>query len=150
MPDTCRAFISILGGRTCPGVEAAADAAFVLVAGGLGERLGYSGIKLALPSESATGTCFLQARCPWPPQCCALKPQAREVPMAPPMRVPRTVAPASCTHVGPRSFRVHACSLSECSNQTVRTLTTTDDQSWLSTLALDPPSVCTAPSRYGI
>ena len=45
-----------------PGVEAAADAAFVLVAGGLGERLGYSGIKLALPSESATGTCFLQAR----------------------------------------------------------------------------------------
>ena len=43
-------------------MEAAADAAFVLVAGGLGERLGYSGIKLALPSESATGTCFLQAR----------------------------------------------------------------------------------------
>ncbi len=45
-----------------PGVEAAADAAFVLVAGGLGERLGYSGIKLALPSESATGACFLQVR----------------------------------------------------------------------------------------
>ena len=42
------------------GVEAAADAAFVLVAGGLGERLGYSGIKLALPSESASGICFLQ------------------------------------------------------------------------------------------
>ena len=44
----------------CAGVEAAADAAFVLVAGGLGERLGYTGIKLALPSESASGACFLQ------------------------------------------------------------------------------------------
>jgi UDP-sugar pyrophosphorylase len=42
------------------GVEAAADAAFVLVAGGLGERLGYHGIKVALPLESASGTCFLQ------------------------------------------------------------------------------------------
>ncbi|KAL3138028.1 hypothetical protein ABBQ38_005262 [Trebouxia sp. C0009 RCD-2024] len=42
------------------GVKAAAQAAFVLVAGGLGERLGYSGIKLALPVESASGKCFLQ------------------------------------------------------------------------------------------
>ena len=46
---------------TAAGVEAAADCAFVLVAGGLGERLGYSGIKVALPSESASGACFLQA-----------------------------------------------------------------------------------------
>jgi len=42
------------------GLEQAAGAAFVLVAGGLGERLGYSGIKVALPTESATGTCYLQ------------------------------------------------------------------------------------------
>ncbi len=35
----------------------------MLVAGGLGERLGYSGIKLALPVDSARGTCFLQV---WP------------------------------------------------------------------------------------
>ena len=41
-------------------MEAAADAAFVLVAGGLGERLGYSGIKLALPADSARGACYLQ------------------------------------------------------------------------------------------
>mmetsp|Transcript_42448 Transcript_42448/g.133715 ORF Transcript_42448/g.133715 Transcript_42448/m.133715 type:complete len:610 (+) Transcript_42448:195-2024(+) len=34
--------------------------AFVLVAGGLGERLGYSGIKVALPAEITTGRCFLQ------------------------------------------------------------------------------------------
>jgi len=42
------------------GIKEACDAAFVLVAGGLGERLGYGGIKLALPSETTTGTCFLQ------------------------------------------------------------------------------------------
>ncbi|KAL3641203.1 hypothetical protein CASFOL_016171 [Castilleja foliolosa] len=42
------------------GVREARKAAFVLVAGGLGERLGYNGIKVALPLESTTGTCFLQ------------------------------------------------------------------------------------------
>lgn len=42
------------------GVREARKAAFVLVAGGLGERLGYNGIKVALPSESVTGTRFLQ------------------------------------------------------------------------------------------
>lgn len=42
------------------GVEAAGEAAFVLVAGGLGERLGYSGIKIALPADSARGASFLQ------------------------------------------------------------------------------------------
>lgn len=36
---------------------------FVLVAGGLGERLGYSGIKLELPVESATSTSFIQLYC---------------------------------------------------------------------------------------
>ncbi|KAG5050451.1 hypothetical protein JHK85_011554 [Glycine max] len=42
------------------GVLEARKAAFVLVAGGLGERLGYSGIKLALPAETTTRTCFVQ------------------------------------------------------------------------------------------
>ncbi|XP_058753226.1 UDP-sugar pyrophospharylase-like [Vicia villosa] len=42
------------------GVREARRAAFVLVAGGLGERLGYNGIKVALPAETTTGTCFLQ------------------------------------------------------------------------------------------
>lgn len=42
------------------GVREARKAAFVLVAGGLGERLGYTGIKVALPAETTTGTCFLQ------------------------------------------------------------------------------------------
>lgn len=33
---------------------------FVLVAGGLGERLGYTGAKIGLPTESTTGTLYLQ------------------------------------------------------------------------------------------
>ena len=42
------------------GLAQAGKTAFVLVAGGLGERLGYSGIKVALPSESARNVCYLQ------------------------------------------------------------------------------------------
>ncbi|GLU00953.1 hypothetical protein SLE2022_182860 [Rubroshorea leprosula] len=42
------------------GIKEAQNAAFVLVAGGLGERLGYNGIKVALPAETTTRTCFLQ------------------------------------------------------------------------------------------
>lgn len=42
------------------GIREARKAAFVLVAGGLGERLGYNGIKVALPIETTTGACFLQ------------------------------------------------------------------------------------------
>ena len=37
------------------------DCAFVLVAGGLGERLGYSKIKVSLPTELTTGTCYLES-----------------------------------------------------------------------------------------
>ncbi|KAH8064820.1 UTP-glucose-1-phosphate uridylyltransferase [Aureococcus anophagefferens] len=42
------------------GLEAARKTGFVLVAGGLGERLGYDGIKLELPVELATGKSFLE------------------------------------------------------------------------------------------
>lgn len=34
--------------------------AFVLVAGGLGERLGYKGIKVEIPIDTCTMTCFLK------------------------------------------------------------------------------------------
>ncbi|KAI3679475.1 hypothetical protein L2E82_51386 [Cichorium intybus] len=42
------------------GVKQIKNAAFVLVVGGLGERLGYNGIKVTLPMETTTGACFLQ------------------------------------------------------------------------------------------
>lgn len=41
------------------GLRNAGRCGFVLVAGGLGERLGYSGIKIALPAETATGRSFI-------------------------------------------------------------------------------------------
>jgi len=45
------------------GIKELKGAAFVLVAGGLGERLGYGGIKVALPLEITTMTCYLQFYC---------------------------------------------------------------------------------------
>ena len=45
------------------GLEAAVGLGFVLLAGGLGERLGFSGTKLALPSEIATGMTVLGLYC---------------------------------------------------------------------------------------
>ena len=44
----------------CTGLVEACKSVFVLVAGGLGERLGFSGIKVALPCETARYTSFLQ------------------------------------------------------------------------------------------
>ena len=41
------------------GLEGMAGAVFVLVAGGLGERLGYSGIKLSLETNLCTNECYL-------------------------------------------------------------------------------------------
>lgn len=42
------------------GMKEMGNVGFVLVAGGLGERLGYSGIKVGLPTEITTETCYLQ------------------------------------------------------------------------------------------
>lgn len=47
------------------GLEQAAHTAFVIVAGGLGERLGYKGIKLALPSDICTETTYLELYVKW-------------------------------------------------------------------------------------
>ena len=45
------------------GLENIGSCAFGIVAGGLGERLGYNGIKLALPTEVCTGCSFLEYYC---------------------------------------------------------------------------------------
>lgn len=42
------------------GIQAISGAVFVLVAGGLGERLGYSGIKLSLETNLCTNDCYLE------------------------------------------------------------------------------------------
>jgi UDP-sugar pyrophosphorylase len=45
------------------GMSEMAGTAYVLVAGGLGERLGYDGIKVELPAEITTETCYLDLYC---------------------------------------------------------------------------------------
>ncbi|CAD7925998.1 unnamed protein product [Amoebophrya sp. A120] len=45
------------------GMQKLGKLGFVLVAGGLGERLGYPGIKVELPVEMATELCFLNLYC---------------------------------------------------------------------------------------
>ncbi|RNF12841.1 UDP-sugar pyrophosphorylase [Trypanosoma conorhini] len=47
------------------GLRYAKQCVFVLVAGGLGERLGYSGIKLGLPVETASRRCYLEHYLGW-------------------------------------------------------------------------------------
>jgi UDP-sugar pyrophosphorylase len=45
------------------GVREIQSMAFVLVAGGLGERLGFSGIKIALPTETLTNISYIELYC---------------------------------------------------------------------------------------
>ena len=45
------------------GLREVSDCAFVLVAGGVGERLGYNGIKIALASECLTNKSFIERYC---------------------------------------------------------------------------------------
>lgn len=61
------------------GKDAFARSACVLVAGGLGERLGYSGIKVELPSETTSGTSFLGLYCQF---IAALQDPSSPVPLA--------------------------------------------------------------------
>ena len=42
------------------GIPELGKCGFVLVAGGLGERLGYNGIKVELPVQTVTGSCYLE------------------------------------------------------------------------------------------
>mmetsp|Transcript_19014 Transcript_19014/g.35432 ORF Transcript_19014/g.35432 Transcript_19014/m.35432 type:complete len:718 (+) Transcript_19014:93-2246(+) len=45
------------------GLKEVGSCGFVLVAGGLGERLGYSGIKISLPTETLTNTSYIELYC---------------------------------------------------------------------------------------
>lgn len=72
------------------GAEAFSHCACVLVAGGLGERLGYSGIKLGLPCEISSGTTFLGLYCAYI--------QALQALHAPGARVPLCIMTSDDTH----------------------------------------------------
>ena len=77
------------------GVGEAERMCFVLVAGGLGERLGYNGIKVALPVEIVTGRCFLQLYCE---HILALQHRARETSGKSDIIVPLAIMTSADTH----------------------------------------------------
>lgn len=77
------------------GVKAVKDAAFVLVAGGLGERLGYGGIKVALPTETTTGRLYLQL---YIEQILALQAESNRLSGGPASTIPLAIMTSDDTH----------------------------------------------------
>ena len=57
--QTLNAFTDEFNNAETRGLEEIKNVAFCLVAGGMGERLGYKGIKLELPVEVSTELCFI-------------------------------------------------------------------------------------------
>ncbi|KAL8450764.1 hypothetical protein Emag_003052 [Eimeria magna] len=77
------------------GLREVGDCAFVLVAGGLGERLGYGGIKLSLPVESSTCTTYIEYYCKF---IQALQAYARQQTKQHNVRLPLAIMTSGDTH----------------------------------------------------
>ncbi|RLN91165.1 hypothetical protein BBJ28_00021598 [Nothophytophthora sp. Chile5] len=76
---------------------------FVVVAGGLGERLGYQGIKLQLPVETLTHTSYLEAYVQHLLALEALANAQRKADQAP-IRVPLAIMTSDSTHEATQRF----------------------------------------------
>jgi len=77
------------------GVANFATLGFVLVAGGVGERLGYSGIKVNLPIELVTGQNFLRFYCEY---ILAAQSYARKIANNPEIELPLLIMTSQQTH----------------------------------------------------
>lgn len=77
------------------GLKAFRDAAMVLVAGGLGERLGYDGIKVSLPTESVTETSYMELYCK---QILARQEASNKLAGGPPKQVPLAIMTSDDTN----------------------------------------------------
>ena len=77
------------------GVRIFRDCAFVLVAGGLGERLGYTDIKVSLPVETTTGTPYLAL---YIRHILALQAFSNRMAGGPPRTVPLVIMTSDDTH----------------------------------------------------
>ncbi|GBG26944.1 UDP-sugar pyrophosphorylase 1 [Hondaea fermentalgiana] len=77
------------------GMKNVGKTGFVLVAGGLGERLGYNGIKVALPHEIITGKCFLEVYCA---SILALQERARSLSGDSSLEIPLAIMTSGDTH----------------------------------------------------
>lgn len=69
--------------------------AFVLVAGGLGERLGYPGTKVGIEVDSLTNKSFLEHHCDW---IAALQDRARIIMNQPDLTLPLAIMTSGDTH----------------------------------------------------
>lgn len=83
------------------GLRAAAKTTFVLVAGGLGERLGFSGIKLALPVDGCTGQSFLGMYAAW---ILAIQARARTLLEDPALELPLAIMTSGDTDKATRKL----------------------------------------------
>ena len=83
------------------GLNVVGKTAFVLVAGGLGERLGFSGIKIALPAETLTRQCFLEL---YARRILALQARAREMGGAGDLRIPLAIMTSDDTDSATRAL----------------------------------------------
>ncbi|TMW65711.1 hypothetical protein Poli38472_008353 [Pythium oligandrum] len=88
------------------GLEHAAHSAFVVVAGGLGERLGYHDIKLSLPVETLTRTSYLEADIQ---HILALESEVSRRKGVPrdKVRIPLAIMTSDATHVATEKFLEH-------------------------------------------
>ena len=71
------------------------DSAFVLVAGGLGERLGYTDIKVSLPVQSVTEQCYMDL---YVAQILAMQAKSNEAAGGTPSIVPLAIMTSGDTH----------------------------------------------------
>mmetsp|Transcript_134561 Transcript_134561/g.287912 ORF Transcript_134561/g.287912 Transcript_134561/m.287912 type:complete len:586 (-) Transcript_134561:134-1891(-) len=77
------------------GMESISRCAFCLVAGGLGERLGYPGIKIGITSEVTTGTTFMETYARF---ILAFQKHAREVTRKSGLELPLAIMTSGDTH----------------------------------------------------
>ncbi|GAB9472298.1 Udp-sugar pyrophospharylase [Globisporangium polare] len=85
------------------GLQHIGKSAFVVVAGGLGERLGYAGIKLKLPVETLTGKSYLET---YIQHLLALQALANASDTAANVRVPLAIMTSDVTHEATWEFLV--------------------------------------------
>ena len=83
------------------GVAACSNIVFCLVAGGLGERLGYSGIKLSLPTDLCTDECYLSLYAKY---ILALQHRAREMTGSTELQIPLVIMTSGDTDAATRQL----------------------------------------------
>lgn len=85
------------------GLSACSNIVFCLVAGGLGERLGYSGIKLSLSTDLCTDECYLSLYAKY---ILALQHRAREMTRSTGLEIPLAIMTSGDTDAATRQLLI--------------------------------------------